>query len=270
MARLSRKAMSLAVLAGGLLVAGSAVVMAQGSPTSAPTIYGCSNQKGKIGDISLYAPTCSQGTSLVSWNVVGPVGPTGPQGPTGPRGATGATGLQGPIGPTGLQGSIGPAGATGPIGPQGPTGVTGATGPQGPTGATGAQGPTGPMGPTGPGAPSYTGEVTGSATSGNSEGSISIWSSGGFYIAGVCFNGEYGATGTRVYTYGQDWIYDQDSSGTVFQNGSSTLYGTVATSPNHVNILAHSNGQLIDASIWTRFTAGSPATCTFDYVITAY
>ncbi|MGC8488674.1 MAG: hypothetical protein ACP5QO_10735 [Clostridia bacterium] len=126
------------------------------------------------------------------------------------------------------------------------------------------------MGPTGPGAPYYAGEVTGSATSGNSEGNITIWSSGNFYIGGVCFNNQYSATGSRVYTYGQDWIYDQDSAGTVFQNGSSTLYGTIATSPNHVNILAHSNGQLIDASIWTRFTSGSSATCTFDYVITVY
>ena len=132
-----RKAVPLALVAGGLLVAGSAAVMAQSSSTAATTIYGCASKQGRIQDISLAPPTCSAGTTLVSWNVMGPTGPTGPQGPTGPAGPTGAMGLQGPIGPTGLQG---PTGATGP---------QGVTGPTGPTGATGAQGIPGPTGPAG-------------------------------------------------------------------------------------------------------------------------
>jgi hypothetical protein len=130
--------------------------LAIGAPTTGGSIFAClSASAGTLTKVSTKAPKCPRGTTLISWNQVGP---QGKQGAAGAAGAPGQAGLNGLNGLTGLQG---PQGLMGPIGPQGPkgeTGVQGQEGVQGPKGEAGAeglrgekgdQGAEGPMGPQG-------------------------------------------------------------------------------------------------------------------------
>ena len=98
------------------MATGIAAASAGASPSR--TIYACYSDKTHA---LSYSPkhTCSAGSTLISWNEVGPRGPRGALGPQGPRGAQGALGPQGPQGPQGQQGKRGlrgPPGARGPAG----------------------------------------------------------------------------------------------------------------------------------------------------------
>lgn len=123
----SRRALCLAVATIALGSAPAAV--AAGS-----TIYACVNKSSGQTQIVPAGATCNNNSSLVSWNVVGPMGPQGGQGPVGPIGPQGPAGPAGAVGPQGPAGSTGAAGATGPQGAPGPQGVTGAQGPAGTSG----------------------------------------------------------------------------------------------------------------------------------------
>src|SRR5262245_52480515 len=72
-----------------------------------PPYYACVNLR--TGSLQMTSATdpCKKGSTLISWNQVGPIGPAGETGPIGP---TGPQGPQGPTGPTGAQGPAGPAG----------------------------------------------------------------------------------------------------------------------------------------------------------------
>jgi len=90
-----------------ILVGGYAI----GAPSSNGTLYAClSASTGTLTKVSTKAPKCLKGTSLISWNQVGP------QGPKGDTGLAGTRGDSGPIGETGTKGDRGEAGSRGPSG----------------------------------------------------------------------------------------------------------------------------------------------------------
>jgi len=90
-----------------ILVGGYAI----GAPSSNGTLYAClSASTGTLTKVSTKAPKCLKGTSLISWNQVGP------QGQKGDTGLAGARGDSGPIGETGAKGDRGEAGSRGPSG----------------------------------------------------------------------------------------------------------------------------------------------------------
>ncbi len=136
------------LLAVTVMAAASAVLVSAESPV---TYYAC-NAKGVLYNVGTTQPTCFNGSTLMSWDQVGPMGPVGPKGDkgdTGDTGATGPQGLQGPKGDKGDAGAQGLQGDPGPVGPQGlqgPKGDTGEMGPAGPQGLQGVQGDAGPQG----------------------------------------------------------------------------------------------------------------------------
>lgn len=161
---MQRKTKIASVVAALTLVTGG---LAIGAPVAGVggSIYAClSASAGTLTKVSTKAPKCPKGTTLITWNQVGPQGKQGLQGiqgMQGPAGATGAagqtglnglngqTGQQGPqglMGPMGLQGSKGETGDQGLMGEKGGQGEKGETGSKGEIGAQGAQGPAGQPG----------------------------------------------------------------------------------------------------------------------------
>jgi hypothetical protein len=94
---------------------------AVGATTGA--IYACLSTSGTLTKVAKVTPKCPKGTSLISWNQVGPQGIAGPQGQAGQDGSDGEQGLRGEIGPAGPAGTKGESGSMGPIGPRGVPGV---------------------------------------------------------------------------------------------------------------------------------------------------
>jgi len=89
-------------------------------------IYACLSTSGTLTKVAKVTPKCPKGTSLISWNQVGPQGPqgiAGPQGQAGQSGIDGENGPQGEIGPAGPSGPKGEPGIMGPIGPKGVPGT---------------------------------------------------------------------------------------------------------------------------------------------------
>ena len=73
--------------------------IAMGSPTASKSIYAClSASAGTLSKVSIKAPKCPKGTTLISWNQAGA------QGTKGVQGAQGIQGVQGVPGPQGVQG----------------------------------------------------------------------------------------------------------------------------------------------------------------------
>lgn len=141
------------VIVAGLLFASGGFAI--GATTGGGSIYACLSTAGQFTKVSKTVLKCAKGTTLISWNQVGPQGaqgvpgPQGIQGPagiTGMQGLPGANGLDGQLGPQGLQGLIGPQGEAGPSGPKGDRGEPGITGPIGPQGEKGERGEKGEVG----------------------------------------------------------------------------------------------------------------------------
>jgi len=121
--------------------------LALGAPTTGGSIFAClAASAGSLTKVSTKAPKCPRGTTLISWNQVGPQGQQGPAGAPGLPGQAGLNGLNGLTGQQGPQGLVGPMGLQGPTGAQGPKGETGTQGPQGQQGQQGLQGPRGDTG----------------------------------------------------------------------------------------------------------------------------
>jgi len=128
----NRKILSIAVVlvvfTGGLAV---------GAPSNEGSLFACLSSAGTLSKVSSKAPKCPKGTSLISWNKVGPQGKQGVQGKQGLQGLAGEKGDQGI---QGLQGLTGEKGEQGPQGLQGLAGQKGEQGPQGPQGPQGLSG----------------------------------------------------------------------------------------------------------------------------------
>ena len=124
---------------GGTGPAGPRGLTGLTGPGGAAGPAGPSGAKGDQGDVGDVGPAGAKGPTG-STGPAGPKGNTGAAGGTGPQGPIGLTGGSGPAGPAGPKGSTG---STGPTGPAGAKGDTGGTGPAGPTGPTGPAGPNG-------------------------------------------------------------------------------------------------------------------------------
>ena len=127
---------------GGTGPAGPRGLTGLTGPGGATGPAGPSGAKGDQGDVGDTGPAGAKG-STGSTGPAGPKGSTGAAGGTGPQGPIGLTGGTGPAGPAGAKGDTGGTGPTGPAGAKGSTGSTGPAGPTGPTGATGPAGPNG-------------------------------------------------------------------------------------------------------------------------------
>lgn len=144
---MQRKTKIASIVAALTLVTGG---LAIGAPSAGGSIFAClSASAGTLTKVSSKAPKCPKGTSLITWNQVGPQGPQGIQGIQGPAGAPGAAGQSGLNGLNGLSGLQGPQGLMGLQGLQGLQGEKGNTGERGIQGEPGAQGPKGDKGETG-------------------------------------------------------------------------------------------------------------------------
>lgn len=154
------------VIVAGLVFATGGFAI--GASTTGGSIYACLSTAGQLTKVSKSVLKCAKGTTLISWNQVGPQGAQGipgPQGIQGPagipgmQGLPGTNGLDGQQGPQGLQGLIGPQGEAGPSGPKGDRGEPGIAGPIGPQGEKGERGEKGEAGEQGiPGAQGPVGE----------------------------------------------------------------------------------------------------------------
>ena len=103
--KIASMVVGLTLVSGGLAI---------GAPTSAGNIYAClSAAAGTLTKVSTKAPKCPKGTTVISWNQVGPQGAKGQVGPAGIKGDTGAVGLKGDTGSKGDKGEVGPRGAPG-------------------------------------------------------------------------------------------------------------------------------------------------------------
>jgi hypothetical protein len=116
-----------------LSVVGQTLTISDGNSVTMPTNTGPEGPKGDTGD------TGSQGIQ----GIQGIQGLTGAAGAAGAKGDTGDRGIQGIQGNPGAPGAKGDTGATGSAGAAGAKGDTGAQGPKGNTGSQGPAGPNG-------------------------------------------------------------------------------------------------------------------------------
>jgi len=248
---------------------------AQASPS--PTMYGCvQTRSGQLRLVGASEP-CRSTEARIQWEPQGPQGAQGPQGPVGPAGPQGPAGLQGPSGSPGPDGAAGAAGATGAPGPQGsagpvgpvgapglpglpgPTGAVGPPGPAGGQGAQGAQGPPGPdglspegprglQGPTGPpgtdGILLPGGQVTGSVTTCDAQGTPITPPAGALVFAlGRAFTVVTGADGRFQMDHLPAGTYSLVASqGTVTTTPVSVVVGTGAVAMTTPLSLCQSTG----------------------------
>jgi hypothetical protein len=93
---MQRKTKIASIVAALTLVTGG---LAIGAPSAGGSIYAClSASAGTLTKVSTKAPKCPKGTTLISWDRVGPVGARGPAGTKGADGEDGERGERGPKG----------------------------------------------------------------------------------------------------------------------------------------------------------------------------
>jgi hypothetical protein len=129
-------------LAGGSLAVGATAFAATPAPT---TLKACVSPDGTMKAASASATKCSQGRTLLTWNVKGKDGANGKDGVAGAKGEQGVAGDKGADGAQGADGARGAQGSPGMMGPPG----MGMMGPQGPAGAKGDKGDNGAPGTAG-------------------------------------------------------------------------------------------------------------------------
>ena len=83
------------MVAAAALVTGISSALTAGATGASTTYYGCLHN-GTLKKVGVMSPTCTaKGSTVISWDSIGPRGPQGAQGPQGPQGAQGAQGAQG-------------------------------------------------------------------------------------------------------------------------------------------------------------------------------